>query len=82
MSCGLPLMLQMMWFVGVVPMINLSHSLAILLYVLCASGGRVLWLSRVTFDVLFVVVCECGPNDNIGHKLSYEDMWAIPVGYL
>ena len=32
---------------------------------------RVLWLSRVTSDVLdhlFVVVCGCGPHDNLGHK--------------
>ena len=33
-----------------------------------------LWLSRVTFDVLdhlFVVVCGCGPHDNVSRKLSY-----------
>ena len=31
-------------------------------------------LSRVTFDVvdhLFVVVCGCGPHDNVSRKLSY-----------
>ena len=35
--------------------------------------GRLLWLSRVTFDVvdhLFVVVCGCGPHD-VSYKLSY-----------
>ena len=34
---------------------------------------HVLWLSRETFDVvdhLFVVVCGCGPHDNLSHKLS------------
>jgi len=30
---------SLLWFVGVVPMMNLSRSLAILLHVLCASGG-------------------------------------------
>ena len=34
----------------------------------------VLWLSRVTFNVvdhLFVVVCGCGPHDNFSYELSY-----------
>ena len=65
-------------------MINLSRSLAIFccMYYVPVGGacgrllscGRVLWLPRVTFDVvghLSVVVCGCGPHDNVSRKLSY-----------
>ena len=41
---------------------------------ICGGCGRVLWLSRITFDVvnhLFVVVYGCGPHDNVSRKLSY-----------
>ena len=44
--------------------------------------GRVLWLPRVTFDVvdhLFVVVCGCGPHDNISCKLSYLLLYVLCV---
>ena len=57
---------------------NVSRKLSyLLLHVLCGicgGCGRVLWLSRVTFDVvnhLFVVVFGCGPHDNVSRKLSY-----------
>ena len=55
---------------GVVPMINLSRSLAIFCSMYWGVLGRVLWLYRVTFDVdhLFVVVYGC---DNVSRKLSY-----------
>ena len=68
---GLLCITSLLWFVGVVLMIHVSHSLAILLHVLCASGGVVgeavcvLWLPRATFDDVFVVVCGCCPHDKL-----------------
>ena len=65
----LPLVLYIIslwWFVGVVPMTNLSDNLAIYCYMGGLWACLKLWgCHLVTFDVhhLFVVVCGCGPHD-------------------